>query len=361
MVNILSIEDPSGSMKEKIMVVDDEPYITIMIKAIFQKEGYEVVEVNSGGECLEKLKQEKPDIILLDIMMPDMDGYNVCKNIKSNPETADIPVVFISVRNAEIDIVKAIEMGGSDYFVKPFKNQLLVKKVKQILNETKNKQELVDEFRTLEKKLTNLEEKYSSFESELGRFTHNEQNITEINHDIDIDSIKKPALIEHTSRDDYINVISSLSRDLVKSGKKVVMLTSNPNTNKFKNALKTESDENLVKFVEIVTKKPLENGDDPEIQIYLSEIVHYGAIWDVLPKESILIFTQLSEILMNFGMDTTYHFIKNASEKLLDRDVKFIATINKNAHEGHFLAGIESIFSSVYDIRDGKLKNLVLY
>ena len=103
----------------KIMIVDDQPDIRQTIKMILSKHRYESIEACDGVDCLKKIKKTKPDLILLDIMMPRMSGWEVCSKIKLNPETEDIPIIFITGKTDEIS--QAMSLNGAEgYISKPF-------------------------------------------------------------------------------------------------------------------------------------------------------------------------------------------------------------------------------------------------
>ncbi|MEE9152262.1 MAG: response regulator [Thermoplasmata archaeon] len=117
----------------KIMVVDDEPPIVILTKAMLEMGGHKIVEAKSGEECLKMLKEEKPDLILLDIMMPGIDGWETCRKIKSDKETKDIPVAMFTVRGSAGSIKKSLECGADDHISKPFDMEDLIGTVKRLL------------------------------------------------------------------------------------------------------------------------------------------------------------------------------------------------------------------------------------
>ena len=118
----------------KILVVDDEPQILLLVKTMLKKQGYEVIIANSGKECLKILKKEKPDLILMDIMMPGEDGWEICKKIKTNENTKDIPVAMFTVRHSDVALKKSIEYAHADSHInKPFNMKDLLKKVKRLL------------------------------------------------------------------------------------------------------------------------------------------------------------------------------------------------------------------------------------
>ncbi len=118
-------------MKTKILVVDDEKDIVEVLKYNLTKEGYEVFTAHSGKQALQKASNS--DLIILDVMMPELDGIEVCKKLKSNPETARIPVVFLTAKNAEVDEVLGLEIGAEDYIVKPVSIRKLLARIKAIM------------------------------------------------------------------------------------------------------------------------------------------------------------------------------------------------------------------------------------
>ena len=111
----------------KILVVDDEASIVTMLAYNLKKEGYDVVTAEDGEVALEKFESEKPDLLLLDIMMPKMDGYDVCRKIR---EISNVPIIMLTARADEVDKVVGLEMGADDYVTKPFGNRELIARVK---------------------------------------------------------------------------------------------------------------------------------------------------------------------------------------------------------------------------------------
>jgi sigma-B regulation protein RsbU (phosphoserine phosphatase) len=110
---------------QKILIVDDEPFNVDYIEQELEESDYETIVAVNGQEALEKVSAESPDLILLDIMMPIMDGFEVLKRLKANPETRDIPVIVISASNDLQSVVKGIKIGAEDYLPKPFEPTLL--------------------------------------------------------------------------------------------------------------------------------------------------------------------------------------------------------------------------------------------
>lgn len=116
------------------MIVDDEENMVELVRAILEKEGFEIISAYSGKECLEKLKEVKPDLILMDIMMPGITGKETVKKIRENPKTKDIKVIFLTVvRLSEIGREELKELKAVDYITKPFENKDLVERVKRAL------------------------------------------------------------------------------------------------------------------------------------------------------------------------------------------------------------------------------------
>jgi DNA-binding response OmpR family regulator len=119
--------------KIKVVVAEDEPALGRLITFKLQREAYEVKWANNGGAALDLVRQEKPDIVLLDVMMPVLDGYQVLKKLKEDDNLKDIPVIMLTSKGQERDVVKGIELGANDYIVKPFRPAELVARVKRLL------------------------------------------------------------------------------------------------------------------------------------------------------------------------------------------------------------------------------------
>jgi DNA-binding response OmpR family regulator len=122
-------------MAKSILVVDDEPNILLSLEFLMQQEGYEVRTATNGDEALLAVGEKQPDLILLDIMMPKLDGFEVCQKIRSNPKWKDIRIVILTAKGREVDQEKGLALGADDYIKKPFATKQLVKKVKTVLGE----------------------------------------------------------------------------------------------------------------------------------------------------------------------------------------------------------------------------------
>ena len=117
----------------KVLVIDDDPYILMSLEFLMKKNGYDVMVARNGEEALEILSKSIPDIVLLDIMMPDVNGYDICKHIKSTENLKNIKVIFMSAKTKESDIKKGYELGAALYVKKPFSTRELVKDIKTML------------------------------------------------------------------------------------------------------------------------------------------------------------------------------------------------------------------------------------
>jgi CheY-like chemotaxis protein len=119
----------------KIMVVDDEPDIVFLVSKMLQKEGYDVIEAYNGEEGLNKLKSSKPDLILLDVMMPGINGWDTCKQMKNDPEYSSIPIAMLTVKSAEEDMEKSFKYAQCDAHIpKPIIREKMLNTVKWLLS-----------------------------------------------------------------------------------------------------------------------------------------------------------------------------------------------------------------------------------
>lgn len=119
---------------QKILVVDDDPYILMSLEFLMKKNGFDVMVARNGTEALEIVDKQIPRLVLLDIMMPDVDGYAICKHIKSNKKLKDAKVVFMSAKTKEADIQKGYDLGASLYITKPFSTRDLMKQIRELLS-----------------------------------------------------------------------------------------------------------------------------------------------------------------------------------------------------------------------------------
>ena len=120
MGNLAKVEDKAAQKKGNVLVVDDTAQNLDLLSEILAGDGFEVRPVKSGGLALVSAQTVTPDLILLDIMMPGMDGYEVCRRLKQDDRTRDVPVIFISALEEPVDRLRAFEVGGVDFITKPF-------------------------------------------------------------------------------------------------------------------------------------------------------------------------------------------------------------------------------------------------
>jgi CheY-like chemotaxis protein len=119
---------------KKILICDDDPVILRLLQVNLEIEGYEVVTAHHGEEAVAKAKTEIPDLVILDIMMPRMDGYEACRQIRSQVETSEIPIVFLSAKAQQSDIERGRAYGVSDYLTKPFDPTDLLEVIERLTN-----------------------------------------------------------------------------------------------------------------------------------------------------------------------------------------------------------------------------------
>ena len=134
---IKTIESLSDT-RQKVLIVDDEPDAVIATKRALEADGYNVIEANNGTMAFDVLKSDVPDVILLDVMMPDMDGFEVCKRLKENPLYENIPVIMLTAKGEINDKVEGLDIGADDYITKPFNLKELKARIKTVLRRTQD-------------------------------------------------------------------------------------------------------------------------------------------------------------------------------------------------------------------------------
>ena len=122
-------------MPKEILIVDDEPSIVVPIQFLMQQQGYNVIVAENGHDALDMIYQYKPDLVLLDIMMPGIDGYEVCEIVRLNPELRDVRIIFLTAKGREVEIAKGLALGADAYIIKPFSNAELVARVKTVIED----------------------------------------------------------------------------------------------------------------------------------------------------------------------------------------------------------------------------------
>ncbi len=131
----------STASAKKILIVEDEKDILQLVKLYLEKEGYRIVTASTGSEGLAQVRTEKPDLIVLDLMLPEIDGLEICKRLRSAPETAMLPIIMLTAKAEESDTIIGLELGADDYVTKPFSPKTLVARVKALFRRLDRKQE----------------------------------------------------------------------------------------------------------------------------------------------------------------------------------------------------------------------------
>ncbi len=134
-------------MKPKILVVDDEPEAVELLEFNLKQAGYAVSTAGDGAAALKKARSQVPDLIVLDVMLPEMDGFEICKALRLDPATAKVPVIMLTAKAAEIDRVLGLELGADDYLTKPFSPRELLLRIKKILARSQPEEKAKDQLR----------------------------------------------------------------------------------------------------------------------------------------------------------------------------------------------------------------------
>lgn len=136
---------------ELILAVDDEPRMIRFIRMNLELEGYRVIEAHNGPEALDKVRQELPDLVLLDVMMPEMDGFETLRSLR---KFSNVPVIMLTVRDEEEDKVRGLELGADDYVTKPFSTRELISRIKALLRRTQSPTEPKDSILRIDDRLS---------------------------------------------------------------------------------------------------------------------------------------------------------------------------------------------------------------
>ena len=117
-------------MPKEILIVDDEPSIVVPIQFLMEQQGYNVIIAQNGEDALDIILRYKPDLILLDIMLPGIDGYEVCEIVRLNPDFRNVKIIFLTAKGREVEIAKGMALGADAYIIKPFSNVEVVARSK---------------------------------------------------------------------------------------------------------------------------------------------------------------------------------------------------------------------------------------
>ncbi len=136
-----------AGVKPRILVVDDEPEAVELVEFNLKQAGYAVITAVDGAEALKKAHAQRPDLIVLDVMLPEMDGFEACKVLRLDPATARVPIIMLTAKAAEIDRVLGLELGADDYLTKPFSPRELLLRIKKILARGQTEEKPHDQLR----------------------------------------------------------------------------------------------------------------------------------------------------------------------------------------------------------------------
>jgi len=123
-------------MPKEILIVDDEPGVVVALQFLLEQQGYNVLVAKRGEDALDLIYKYKPDLVILDIMLPGIDGYEVCEIVRLNPDYRDIKILFLTARSNEVEIAKGLALRADAYITKPFSNDKLVAAVNEVLEST---------------------------------------------------------------------------------------------------------------------------------------------------------------------------------------------------------------------------------
>ncbi len=133
--------------KETILIVEDDEDILQLIKYNLENAGFDTITASDGLEALNKARRHMPDMILLDLMLPGMDGFEICKELKRGSETARIPILMLTARGEEVDRIVGLELGADDYVVKPFSPREIILRVRAVLRRNKGEEDIRQSWR----------------------------------------------------------------------------------------------------------------------------------------------------------------------------------------------------------------------
>lgn len=120
-------------MATKILIADDEPNIVISLEFLLKREGYEVIVAHDGAQALERIRSERPDMAILDVMMPRRNGFEVCQDLRQDPEFKDLRIMMLTAKGRDTEVSKGLALGADVYMTKPFATRELIVKVKALI------------------------------------------------------------------------------------------------------------------------------------------------------------------------------------------------------------------------------------
>ena len=275
-------------MSDRILIVDDEADILELVKTVLESKGYQVLTAHNGDEAILKTKNEMPDLILLDIVMPGKSGLEICKNLKHKKKTQHIPIIMFTVLGREIDKKLTSDAGADGHFIKPFEPDELSNNVNEII----------------------FANRQSRFSKQIG-FTHHlfsgKKILFEYDPSTPYDRIVRDFILERVSRNESVVIISNKGSRLdqiVEKNEKIKKIDFSPS----------------FLFSPIIK----ENADKPLTVIYDS----------------------LSDLILSTGLTTTYEFSQNALGLLCNERTTILFLINPFAHDLNTVSSIRGLFSS---------------
>jgi len=156
-----SLESGIDRSEYKILIVDDVVSNVLLLKILLTNEKFQVCTANCGNACIEQAKKEHPDLILLDVMMPDISGFDTAVILKKDPETKDIPIIFLTALNTPSDLVRGFQVGANDFLTKPFNKEELVMRVVQQISLVAAKRIIIQQNEELRRTISNRDKMYS--------------------------------------------------------------------------------------------------------------------------------------------------------------------------------------------------------
>jgi two-component system alkaline phosphatase synthesis response regulator PhoP len=120
-------------MTQRVLIVDDEPNILISVEYLMKREGFEVSVARDGQEALVRVRADRPDLVVLDVMMPKLDGFQVCERLRADPKLAGLRILMLTAKGRAVEMKKGMAVGADDYMPKPFSTRELVERVKELL------------------------------------------------------------------------------------------------------------------------------------------------------------------------------------------------------------------------------------
>ncbi|HEV8617105.1 MAG TPA: response regulator [Methylomirabilota bacterium] len=119
--------------KPRVLIVEDEPHIVLSLEFLLQRAGYDTLTAADGEEGLALVRRLRPDVVLLDVMLPKRNGYEICQAVKADPELRGIPILMLSARGQEVEVLKGLELGAAAYVTKPFGNAEILEAIRAVL------------------------------------------------------------------------------------------------------------------------------------------------------------------------------------------------------------------------------------